>query len=109
MTFSEYAYLLNRSATICVSSSPYEQRKGPWCVLSDCPRLCASSGLATSDLPDLDDIAVGITHVAANLHAMVLWLGQEFGSSASPLLVAGPDVCDTYVQEARNLMRILRG
>src|SRR5215469_3752383 len=68
----------------------------------------ASSGLATSDLPNLDDIAVGVTHVAANLHTVVLWLGQEFGPSPSPLLVRGPDVRDTNVQKAGNLIRVLR-
>ena len=45
--------------------------------------------LQSSDfaLPDLDDIPVRVTNVTANLETMVLWLGQEFGSSTSPLLV----------------------
>src|SRR5260370_26024960 len=72
-------------------------------------RLRTSSGLRTSYLPDLDDIVVRVTHVAANLSAVVLWLGQEFGPSASPLLVAGPDVRDTNIQEAGHLIRVLRG
>src|SRR5258708_37874765 len=69
----------------------------------------AVSGLRTSSLPDLDDIVVRVTHIAANLHAVVLWLGQEFGPSPSPLLVRGPDVRDTNIQEAGNLIRVLRG
>jgi hypothetical protein len=71
--------------------------------------LSTSSGLGASGLPDLDDIVVRVTHVAANLSAVVLWLGQEFGPSVSPLLVTGPDVRDTDIQEAGNLIRVLRG
>src|SRR5713226_9610957 len=67
------------------------------------------SGLGSSGLPDLDEIAVRVTHVAANLSAVVLWIGQEFGPSASPLLVRGPDVGDTNIQEAGNLIGVLRG
>src|SRR5438270_5233070 len=67
------------------------------------------SGLGSSGLPDLDDIVVRVTHVAANLHAVVLWLSQEFGPSPSPLLIRGPDVGDTNIQEAGNLIRVLRG
>jgi hypothetical protein len=51
-------------------------------------------------LPDLDDITIKVTHVAANLEDVVLWLGQEFGLSGSPFLVQGPDVRDTNIQEA---------
>src|SRR5947199_379257 len=50
-----------------------------------------------------------VMHIAANLSAVVLWLGQEFGPSAAPLLVAGPDVGDTNIQEAGNLMGVRRG
>src|SRR5258708_35245489 len=72
-------------------------------------RLCTRSGLGSSCLPDLDDIAVRVTHVAANLDAVVLWLGNEFGTSPSPLLVRGPDVGDTNIQKPGNLIRVLRG
>jgi hypothetical protein len=78
-------------------------------ILSKRETSRASSASATSELPDLDEIAVRVTHVAANLHTVVLWLGQEFGPSASPLLVRGPDVRDTNVQKAGNLIRVLRG
>src|SRR5215471_2399854 len=64
---------------------------------------------STGGLPDFDDIAVRVTHVAANLPAMILWLSNEFGSSASPLLVQGPDVRHTNIQKAGNLIRVLRG
>src|SRR5713226_4688603 len=71
---------------------------------------CGSfSGLGSSGLPDLDEIAVRVTHVAANLSAMVLWLGQEFGTSASPLLIRDPDIRDTNIQETGNLIGVLRG
>src|SRR6266567_8136018 len=71
--------------------------------------LSIHSGLGASCLPDLDKIVVRVTHVAANLHAMILWLGQEFGPSVSPLLVRGPDVGDTNVQKTGNLIWVLRG
>jgi hypothetical protein len=59
-------------------------------------------------LPDLDDIAVRVTHVAANLETMVLWLGEKFGPSLSPLLVTGPNVRHTNIHEAAELIRVLR-
>src|SRR6266487_2845640 len=71
--------------------------------------LITRSGLGTSGLTNLDDIAVRVTHVAANLSSVVLWLGKEFGPSRSPLLIRGPDVGDTNIQEAGNLIRVLRG
>src|SRR5437870_4862114 len=67
------------------------------------------SGLGSSCLPDIDDIFVRVKHVDEYLHAMVLCLGQEFGPSPSPLLVRGPDVLDTNIQEAGNLIGVLRG
>src|SRR5436190_1118706 len=67
------------------------------------------SGLRSGGLADLDEIAVRVTHVAANLRAVVLWLGQEVGSSASPILVRGLDVGDTNIQEAGNLIGVHRG
>src|SRR5258708_29566542 len=66
------------------------------------------SGSKVGCLPDLDDIVVRVTHVAANLSAVILWLGQEFGSSAAPLLVRSPDVGDTNIQEAGNLIGVHR-
>src|SRR6266478_3701559 len=63
---------------------------------------------STCCLPDLDQIVIGVTHVAANLHAMVLWLREELGPFASPLLVRGSDVCNTNIHEAGNLIQTLR-
>src|SRR5437870_13555561 len=71
--------------------------------------LVTCSSLGTSGLPNLDDIAIRVTHIAANLSAVVLWLGKEFGPSASPLLIRGPDVGDTNIEKAGNLIRVLRG
>ncbi len=70
--------------------------------------IIISSVSTTFALPDLDDIAIRVTHVAANLETMVLWLGEEFRSSFSPLLVTGPNVCDTNIHEVADLIRILR-
>src|SRR6266516_6842349 len=71
--------------------------------------LVTCSSLGTSGLTNLDDIAVRVTHVAANLSSVVLWLGKEFGPSRSPLLIRGPDVGDTNIQEAGNLIGVHRG
>ena len=49
-------------------------------------------------MPNLDDVTVGITHVAADLGNVILWLGEELGPLALPLLVAGPDVGDTNME-----------
>src|SRR5258708_35189453 len=62
----------------------------------------------TRCLPDLDQIVIGVTHVAADLRAMVLWLREELGPFAAPLLVSGSDVCNTNIQEAGNLIQTLR-
>src|SRR6266852_3177233 len=67
------------------------------------------SGLGSGGLPDLDEIAVRVTHVAADLSAVVLWFGQKFGPSASPLLIAGTDIGNTNIQEAGNLIGVHRG
>src|SRR6266851_10503707 len=63
---------------------------------------------STRCLPDLDQIVIRVTHVAADLRAMVLWLGEEVGPFAAPLLVRGSDVCHTNIQEAGNLIQTLR-
>src|SRR3989442_6106631 len=63
---------------------------------------------STGCLPDLDKIVIRVTHVAANLRAMVLWLREELGPFASPLLVSGSDICNTNIQEAGNLIQTLR-
>src|SRR5258708_16907664 len=62
----------------------------------------------TRCLPDLDQIVIGVTHVAADLRAMVLWLREELGPFAAPLLVSGSDVCNTNIQEDGNLIQTLR-
>src|SRR5712671_4184585 len=63
---------------------------------------------STRCLPNLDKIVIRVTHVAANLRAMVLWLREELGPFAAPLLVRGSDVCHTNIQEAGNLIQTLR-
>src|SRR2546428_12738088 len=63
---------------------------------------------STGCLPDLDKIVIRVTHVAANLLAMVLRLREELGPFAAPLLVSGSDVCNTNIQEAGNLIQTLR-
>jgi hypothetical protein len=53
-------------------------------------------------LANLDEVAVGITHVAAPFPAV--WILQGFGKKdrafAAPSSVAGADVCDAQIEEA---------
>src|SRR2546425_7206609 len=54
-----------------------------------------------SILADLDEVAVGIAHVATPFPAVVVErLGEEDRSFGAPLFVTGPDVGDTQVKEA---------
>src|SRR5215470_7740202 len=60
-------------------------------------------------LADLDEIAVGIAHVAAQLAAMVIErLGQELRALARPMLVACANVRDAQIEEAAHVVRIMR-
>src|ERR1700753_4139639 len=51
-------------------------------------------------LADLDDVAVGVADVGADLGLVDLRLGEEFGAAGAPLLVDGGDVLDADVEEA---------
>ena len=58
---------------------------------------------------DLDDVTVGITHVAAPFPAVIIQrLGEKGHPFVSPLLVAGPDVCNTQIKEAIHSVYIRR-
>lgn len=59
-------------------------------------------------LADFDDVAVGITHVAAPFPAVIVspWLGKKQCSFLTPLFVAGPDVGDTQIEEATYSVQI---
>ena len=61
-------------------------------------------------LADLDEVAIGITHVASPLPAVIVQrLGKEEGSYVAPLFVASPDVGDAQVEEAIDSVEIRRG
>jgi hypothetical protein len=63
-----------------------------------------------SVLADLDEVAVGITHVAAPFPAVIVeWLGEKERSFVAPLFVTGPDVGDTQIKEAIYSVQIRRG
>ncbi len=54
-----------------------------------------------SVLEDLDEVAVGITHVATTLSAVIIQrLGKEERSFVALLFVTGSDVGDAQVKEA---------
>jgi len=62
-----------------------------------------------SVLADLDEIAVGITHVAAPFPAVIVqWLGKKERSIVAPFFVAGPDVGHTQIKEAIYSVQIRR-
>ena len=61
-------------------------------------------------LADLDEVAVGITHVATPFPAVIVQrLSQKECSFVAPLFVAGPDVGDTQIKEAIYSVQIRRG
>jgi len=57
-------------------------------------------------LPEFYEIAVRVTHVAANLELVFFWLGEEFSPSLLPLFIIGPDVRYTYNHEVTGLVRV---
>src|SRR5262245_20291979 len=59
-------------------------------------------------LPDLDQVAVGIAHVAADLGGMLLRLGQELGALRAPVLIALLDVRHPDVEKCARLLRVRR-
>jgi len=63
-----------------------------------------------SILADLDEVAVGITHVATPFPAVIVQrLRKEERSFVAPLFVAGPDVGDAQVKKAIHSVEIRRG
>lgn len=61
-------------------------------------------------LSNLDEVAVGITHVAAPFPAIGICerLGKKSRASFDPLFVTGPDVGDAQVEEAADSVEIRR-
>src|SRR5919199_6730863 len=57
------------------------------------------SGGHAGRLADLDQVAVGVAHVAADLPAVDLGWGEELGPAGAPLLVGGLDVGHPEVEE----------
>ena len=73
---------------------------------SDEHTRCKMSGRSSIifALSYLNDIAIRITHVAANLGTEVLWLSKELCALFSPLLIIPLDVCDTNIDEVTGLI-----
>src|SRR6478735_4701219 len=69
-------------------------------------------GLAVSDarvaLPNLNNVAVRITNVAAGLTVFGLWLGDELRSPAPPKCIALLNIGDANVHEAAEVIGIGR-
>jgi hypothetical protein len=62
-----------------------------------------------SILADLNEGAVGITHVAAPFPAVIVkWLDEKKRSFVAPFLVAGADVGDAQIKEAIYSVQIRR-
>src|SRR5215472_18074199 len=61
---------------------------------------------AADQLADLDQVAVGVAHVAADLAAAIDRRGKKLGPAAAPQLIDGTDVRHTDVQEARDVIEI---
>ena len=61
----------------------------------------------SSGLPDLDEVAVGVAHVAAQFGATIDRLDEKGRTAGAPQLVAGFDVCDAQVEERGHVVRRL--
>src|SRR5216684_7596863 len=72
-------------------------RAGP--PLLNCKWCRAGSGDDAGRLADLDQVAVGVPDVSADLASMVLRLGQELCALRRPFRVDLADVSDANVQE----------
>jgi hypothetical protein len=59
-------------------------------------------------LADLDQVAVRVTHVTADLGASILRFGEELRSGCSPRLIDRCDVRDSDVEEGAGALRIGR-
>jgi hypothetical protein len=60
-------------------------------------------------LADLDDVSVGITHVATSFPAVIVQrLGKKDRAFVAALFVAGPDVSDTQIEKAIHSAEIRR-
>jgi Universal stress protein family len=60
----------------------------------------------TRCLSNLDEIAIRIPYIILNLNTMVLWLCNEFSSSALPFLIRGPDISYTNNHEIGGFIRV---
>src|SRR5215472_1212019 len=60
------------------------------------------------ELTDLDEMAVGVAHVAADLGTTVDRGCEELRAASPPLLVGATDVGDAYVHEARDGREVRR-
>src|SRR5258706_7315736 len=65
--------------------------------------LTASRAWRGGALADLDEVAVGVADVCADLAAVVFGLGEELGSSGRPDLRCRGDVRDADVEEGADL------
>src|ERR1700678_2498308 len=59
-----------------------------------------------SALPDLDDVAVGIANVAANLAVLGYWLCDELGSSTFPQFIARLNIRNAEIHKAVDVIRV---
>ena len=68
------------------------------------------AGTAVSDariaLPDFDNIAIRIANVAAGLAVFGLWLRDKLRSPASPLFIAGLNICNADIHKAADFIGI---
>ena len=64
--------------------------------------------LSGDPLADLDEVAVGVAHVAAEFMTPVCGRCQELGPASAPQLVDGVDVGDADVEEAADVVGVAR-
>src|SRR5438067_6117104 len=90
---------------LCASTSTSSATQGgPDRVLS-----APSRSLHPGDLADLDEVAVWITDIGANLSPVVFGVGQELGAFGRPFLVGLLDVGNPDVHKGAGAVRVLWG
>src|SRR5580700_4939796 len=65
--------------------------------------------LRVGGLPDLDDVAVGISNVATDLVLVLLRRRQELRTPGAPFGVHGVDIRDPDIEEAADPVGVSRG
>jgi hypothetical protein len=94
------------AAGISAASSTQPPTHLDW---GEAPQALALLAWKPGHLADLDQVAVGVAEVGADLDSVIFGLGQEPGAFGRPLLVEPGDVCHAHVEEPAAAAGVGRG